>query len=80
MLYHGYPEVVALPAPRREPEVDDREPGEREEHQHRDGVGEVVEVVVEGREEILPGDRAVHPVGGEGRSGKDIGRKNGRAD
>ncbi len=40
VLHHGYPEVVAFPATRREPEVDDREPGERDEHQHRDGVGE----------------------------------------
>ena len=40
ILHHRYPEVVALPAAGGEPEVDDREPGEREEHQHRDGVGE----------------------------------------
>ena len=40
ILHHGYPEVVALPAARGEPEVDDREPGEREEHRHRDRVGE----------------------------------------
>ena len=40
VLHHGYPEVVALPAARGEPEVDDREPGERKQHRHRDGVGE----------------------------------------
>jgi hypothetical protein len=40
ILHHRYPEVVALPAARREPEVDDEFPGEGEEHQHRDGVGE----------------------------------------
>jgi len=32
--------VIALPAARREPEVDDDLPGKREEHQHRGGVGE----------------------------------------
>jgi hypothetical protein len=32
--------VVALPAARGEPEVDDREPGKREEHQDRNRVGE----------------------------------------
>jgi hypothetical protein len=40
VLHHRYPEVVALPAVRGEPEVDDREPGEREEHQDRDCIGE----------------------------------------
>jgi len=39
VLHHGYPEVVTLPATGGEPEVDDHEPGEREEHEHRDGVG-----------------------------------------
>jgi hypothetical protein len=32
--------VIALPAAGGEPEVDDEFPGKREEHQHRDGVGE----------------------------------------
>jgi len=32
--------VIALPAGRREPEIDDEFPRKREEHQHRDGVGE----------------------------------------
>ena len=40
ILHHRYPEVVALPAAGGEPEVDDREPGERKEHQDRDRVGE----------------------------------------
>jgi hypothetical protein len=40
ILHHRYPEMVALPATGGEPEVDDREPGERKQHQHRDGVGE----------------------------------------
>ena len=40
MLHHRYPEVVAFPAARCEPEVDDGLPGEREEDQHRDGAGE----------------------------------------
>ena len=32
--------MVAFPAAGCEPEVDDEFPGEREEHQHRDGIGE----------------------------------------
>ena len=40
VLHHGYPEVVALPAAGGEPEVDDEFPGKREEHHHRDRIGE----------------------------------------
>ena len=64
--------MIPLPAARREPEVDDEFPGKREEHQHRDGVGEEAGGGAfrkdSGIEHRGPGEEEV----GEGRDERDL--------
>jgi hypothetical protein len=64
--------VIPLPAGRREPEVDDEFPGKREEHQHRDDVGEEAGGGAAGEdgdiEHHCPGEEEV----GEGRDERDL--------
>ena len=72
VLHHRYPEVVALPATGGEPEVDDREPGEREEHQHRDHVGEEAGGGATGEDGGIERRGPGEEDGGEGRDERDL--------